>query len=220
MNLSVVTHISARSRASLPRRDQRGVRRPQGPASVRLSRGPGIVTTRFSRGETVSPNDKYRLVLASRRASALRFVPVAHFLPVRAGRSRRSRQIRPTGEAPLSSDIPSKTCKQAPTASLVALGREHAFAFEIHVIDQRIAAVRAVGEAVETAPRLFRRSSGRSGREHFWQRIAQPFHHEIGLQIDRVGEKNSQIFHPLARLGGEKFRARIPRASAVFPPEQ
>jgi hypothetical protein len=48
----------------------------------------------------------------------------------------------------------------------------------------------------------------------------QALDQEVSLQVNRVDEKDSQLFHFRARRSGEKFRARIPWARFAFSPKQ
>ena len=60
-----------------------------------------------------------------------------------------------------------------PTSPLITLGREYAFTFEVHVIDQRIATVRAARNAHKLLLHVSARFSG-GGGEHFRQCLLQP----------------------------------------------
>ena len=84
--------------------------------------------------------------------------------------------------------------QQAPTLSRVTLGGKNPFTFEIHVIDQGVTTHRRAGDPIELLadPRLV---TGTAFRQHFWERVPQPVHQELGLKIDRACKERAQLFH-------------------------
>src|SRR5205823_2092515 len=78
--------------------------------------------------------------------------------------------------------------KQSPAFAAVTFGLEHAFAFEIYVIDQGIAAVRRPGDARELALDVV--TLARAGLlKHLSERLLQPGDEKLRLKIDSVGEE-------------------------------
>src|ERR1041385_4335573 len=107
-----------------------------------------------------------------------------------------------------------KDLQQAPTLPGVTLRGKNTFAFEVHIIDERIATVRGARDAIEAFLDLG--VIGRAAfREHFRKRALQPVNEELSLQVDSSGEEGAQFFHWLALGRRVEFCARTPGA-AVF----
>jgi hypothetical protein len=99
--------------------------------------------------------------------------------------------------------------KQTPTLALITFRVEHAFPFEVHIIDQGITSLWSSRQTLELL--LYVRAiGGRSFGEHFWERALQPGHEEFGLKVDRAGEKLAQLVHVWGVLRSKKLRARVP----------
>jgi len=96
--------------------------------------------------------------------------------------------------------------QKSPTFPAVTFGMQHAFAFEVHVIGQCIAAVRRTGNASELALDVIA-FSRRSFLEHFGVRLLQTGDHELGLKIDSVGQELAKFAHLGRILGAREFGA-------------
>ncbi len=82
--------------------------------------------------------------------------------------------------------------EQTPAHAAISFRRQSAFPFEIDVIDQGVAAVRARRHALELASHIF---GIVSLDEHFRERILQTPDKELRLEIDRIGEETAKLFH-------------------------
>ena len=102
--------------------------------------------------------------------------------------------------------------KQAPTLTLITLCVQDSFSFEVHIIDERVAALRRARQSLELLLNV-RTISRRSFVQHFRQRILQPVNEEFRLKIHGIREKLAQVFHFRCLLSPKKFRSRIPGTS-------
>lgn len=109
--------------------------------------------------------------------------------------------------------------KQAPTLTLVTLCVQDSFSFEIHIIDERVAALRRALQSLELLLNV-RTIGRRSFLEHFRQRILQPVNEEFRLKIYRTSEKLAQLFHFTRVLSVNKFRSRIPGTWELPDPQE
>ena len=89
---------------------------------------------------------------------------------------------------------------------------QNAFAFEIHVVDQRITAVRRARHARKLAFDIGAHA-GRGFVEHFGEGFLQTGDQELRLEIDSVREKLPEFAHLCGILRAGKFRSRLPRTS-------
>src|SRR6266853_6466249 len=100
---------------------------------------------------------------------------------------------------------------------MIAFGWERAFTFEIYVVNQRVTALSARGDAIELLVHVFAISRL---CHHFGQSILQTRDEKLRLEIDGIDEELAQLFHfrridCLLKLG-----TGIPWAEGVVPGEK
>ena len=85
--------------------------------------------------------------------------------------------------------------EQSPAFVAIAFAMQNAFAFEIHVIDERVTTMWHAGHARELAFHIWPLRRCRF-IEHFGERLLQSRYHELRLKIDSMREKLSKLAHP------------------------
>src|SRR5438128_3029052 len=97
---------------------------------------------------------------------------------------------------------------------MIAFGWERAFTFEIYVVNQRVTALSARGDAIELLVHVFAISRL---CHHFGESILQTRDEELRLEIDGIDEEPAQLFH-LRRIECLlKLGTGIPWAGCVEP---
>ena len=107
--------------------------------------------------------------------------------------------------------------EQSPAFAVITFGWERAFPFKINIVNQRVIALRARGDAIELPLHVFAISCL---CHHFGQSILQARDEKLRLEIDGIDEELAQLFHfrRIDRL--LKLGTGIPWAEGVVPGEK